>query len=104
MQFRQLATVPEYAGLYGIMVYKSRYADEESMRWCGRLFRHYGIEGNSDLLSDRYGYRYRLDYIKNGDFEDGLDGWSVSAAEPGSMEVVEAEGVGHLIGRYAAAE
>ena len=104
MQYQQLATAPEYAGLYGIMVYKSRYADEESVRWCGRLFRHYGIEGNTDLLSDRYGYRYRLDHIKNGDFDNGLDGWSVSAAEPGSMEVVEAEGVGHLIGRYAAPE
>ena len=72
---------PEFFGLYGLMVYKSTYAEEEAVRWCGRLFRHYCIEGHTDLLSERYGFKYRLDHIQNGDFDDGLTGWTVSEAE-----------------------
>ncbi len=102
LQFQHLATAPEYEGLFGIMVYKSRYADEESVRWSGRLFRHYCIEGNTDLLSKRYGYTYKLDHIQNADFTNGLVGWTISQAEPGSIEAGEMKELGCLLGRYNA--
>ena len=103
MQFKYLANAPECFGLYGVMVYKARYADEETVRWAGRLFRHYCIEGNTDLLSDRYGYKYELDHIRNGDFNDGLEAWTVSEAKPGSISTREMSGLGRMQGRVVAA-
>ena len=103
MQYNYLANVPECFGLYGVMVYKSTYAEEEAVRWAGRLFRHYCIEGNTDLLSARYGYKYRLDHIQNGDFDDGLDKWAVSATEEGSVKTKTVSGLGTLFGRYGSA-
>jgi hypothetical protein len=101
MQFNCLANAPEWAGLYGVMVYKSTYADEETLRWAGRLFRHYCIEGNTDLLSARYGYTYRLDHIQNADFADGTKGWTISPAEEGSVKAMSHEGYSWLEGRYS---
>ena len=102
MQCNYLANAPECFGIYGMMVYKSHYADEESIRWAGRLFRHYGIEGNTDLLSERYGYKYRLDHITNGDFDDELAGWTVSEAAPGSVKAGSIADLGPVLGRYGA--
>ncbi|MFH1604336.1 MAG: hypothetical protein ABIH03_10570 [Pseudomonadota bacterium] len=102
MQFQHLATAPECLGLAGVMVYKSRYADEENVRWAGRLFRHYCIEGNTELLSRRYGYEYALKHIMNPDFDDGLEGWTIKAARQGSVEARAVQGLGRMQGRVAA--
>ena len=102
MQYHYLANAPECFGLYGVMVYKSSYAEEEAIRWVGRLFRHYCIEGNTEPLAPRYGYKYQLDYIRNADFDDGLDKWDVSEADAGSVKPVTMKGAGTLLGRYKA--
>jgi hypothetical protein len=102
LQFNYLANAPECYGLYGIMLYKASYAEEEALRWCGRLFRHYAIEGNTELLSPQYGYRYELDHIRNGDFDDGLNGWQIAPAEPDSIQAGKIDGAGTLFGRYNA--
>ena len=102
MQFHHLATSPDLFGLAGVMVYKARYADEENVRWAGRLFRHYCIEGNTDLLSERYGYKYDLDHVVNPDFDDGLNGWTVRAAQEGSLGVRLVQGMGRMQGRVVA--
>ena len=102
MQFHYLATRPECFGLYGVMVYKARYADEETVRWAGRLFRHYCIEGNTDPLSDRYGYKYRLEHVQNADFDKGPEGWTIAEAQPGSVTTGKIIGVGRMQGRVAA--
>jgi len=52
LQFQALATDPAFWNLYGVMEYSASYADEESLRWAHKLFRHYCIEGRSALLSD----------------------------------------------------
>jgi len=100
MQFRYLATQPEFAGLFGILEYTSGYADEETVRWAARLYRHYGIEGDRDLLSDRLGYTYRLAHITNSDFAEGLEGWTVPIRIEKNVAVRSMEGFSHLQGRW----
>ena len=100
MQYHHLATSPECMGLWGVMIYKATYADEEVLRWAGRLFRHYCIEGNTDLLSDRYGYTYNLRHVRNPDFDEGLTGWQAAAAETGSVTTGHMPGLHGLLSRY----
>lgn len=100
LQFQHLATQPEFHGLYGLMEYTSGYADDETVRWAARLYRHYGIEGKTNLLSDELGFRYRLDHLENADFADGTTGWRVDAAEIGSVATNSFRGFGWLEGRY----
>lgn len=96
-QMNLLATDPAFAGLYGVMSYLSAYTDEETIRWMSRLFRHYCIEGKTNLLSTD---PYLLTHISNSDFEDGLKGWMVNEAEPGSVAARKMDGFSWLQGRY----
>ena len=100
MQMRYVATAPEFFGLYGLMWYKLSYAEEEAVRWAGRLYRHYAIEGNTELLSKAYGYTYLLEHLQNPDFDDGLNGWTASEAESGAIRVGNLKILGRLQGRY----
>lgn len=100
LQFQHLATAPEFRGLYGLMEYTSGYADEETVRWAARLYRHYGIEGKTNLLSDELGFAYCLAHLQNPDFAEGTRGWRVDAAEPGSVGTNDLTGFGWLEGRY----
>jgi hypothetical protein len=99
MQFRLLATDPTFFGMYGLMEYMSDYADEESMRFAHRLFRHYCIEGNtSPYVNDPY----QLPHLKNPDFADGLKEWRIESAEPDSVRADKMKGFSWLQGRYPA--
>ena len=93
MQVRLLATHPVFFGIGGLSQWASSYADEETVRWSGRLYRHYCIEGNTDPLTDD---PYVLTHIRNPDFDDGATGWTVEAAEPGSIAIRTREGYGYL--------
>lgn len=100
MQFHHLANDPAFTNLYGLMEYTCGYADEETVRWAARLYRHYALEGHREPLSKRYGFRYQLDHIQNPDFEEGLSGWLVDPAEEGSIDVRCMEDYSWLQGRY----
>jgi hypothetical protein len=50
MQVRTIATDPAFAGVRGLGVFRSTYADEETVRWTARLYRHYAIEGHTEPL------------------------------------------------------
>ncbi|MBI3923549.1 MAG: LamG domain-containing protein [Armatimonadetes bacterium] len=100
LQFNLLANDPTFFGLYGVMEYLSSYADEESVRWAGRLYRHYGIEGKTNLLSEEYGFRYELGHLQNPDFADRLQGWTVDAADRNSIATKMMQGFSWLEGRY----
>ena len=89
-----LATAPEFTGLAGTGLYGYKYGKEEDVRWTARIFRHYLLEGRTELLSDAYGYAYRPGLLANGDFADGLAGWSVEEAEKGTVEVRAVKGLG----------
>ena len=97
MQLNLLANAPDCFGLAGVMTYLCSYTDEETVRWMGKLFRHYCIEGKSrPLCKDPYA----LPHLRNGDFEDGLNGWAVRAAEAGSVAARRRSGFSWLQGRY----
>jgi hypothetical protein len=102
MQFALLAGHPEFHDLYGIGNFTSGYMTDEEMRWLGRLYRHYGIEGRREPLSARYGYTYIPGHLRNGDFLNGLDGWTAQPAEPGRIRADRHPGYGLIQGRYTA--
>ena len=96
-QMNLLATDAVFSGLYGVMTYTASYTDEETVRWMGKLFRHYCVEGRTNLLSTD---PYLLTHVSNPDFEDALHGWTVDAAESGSVAARKMEGFSWLQGRY----
>ena len=100
MQFNLLANNPAFWNLGGVMEYHAAFADEESIRWAGKLFRHYCIEGKTEMLSKDYGYRYNPDHIQNADFDQRTEGWTLSLAEPESITVGEFPGLGWMEGRF----
>jgi len=97
MQFQMLATHPALFGLGGVHIWRSGYCDEERVRWFGRFFRHYCIEGETERLSDA---PYLLTHIQNPDFADGTEGWTLQPAAEGSIRAEEATQFGKFIGRY----
>lgn len=102
MQHNLIANDPAFEGLAGIQHYTSGYMNEEYMRWTSQLNRHYYIEGNTEMLSSKYGFKYALDHIKNPDFENGTQGWEISPAEEGSITTGAFKGYGRLQGRGGA--
>jgi hypothetical protein len=100
LEFNAIANSPSCFGIYGIELYGAGYADEEYVRWGGKLWRHYCIEGKATLLSDEYGFTYRGDHLANGDFDTGLEGWTVRPAEPDSLRTGRFDGYSYLQGRY----
>jgi hypothetical protein len=101
MQFRYLATNRAFKGLYGITGWTSGYAEEETLKWTAQLYRHYGIEGNTDLLSERYGFRYELRHIRNPDFAFNWEGWNVPVNIERNCAVRNLEGYSLLQGRWS---
>lgn len=101
MQMRYMATAPELFGLGGIMWYKISYSDEEAVRWMGRLFRHYAIEGQTTPLSEVYGYKYSPGIIENADFDNGLQGWTINEVELGAVRAGKLDTLSFHQGRRA---
>ena len=97
MQCNALATHPALHGLAGVFWYKSHYASEEEVRWGGRLFRHYFIEGNTEMLSKD---PYELRHIQNPDFNNGSEGWTLLPAEEGSIRPKYLDRYGYAQGRW----
>ena len=97
MQFHMLATDPTFWGLYGIMEYMAAYADEESIRWAHKLFRHYCIEGKRTRFTDD---PYILPHLENPDFAEELKGWRVEPADKDSIGTKQMTGFSWLQGRY----
>lgn len=89
MQFHTLATHPVFRDLAGIAPWSADLADREIIRWLGALYRHYGIEGRTERLCDKYGYSYKLDHVQNPGFEHGMQGLDVQEAEPGAVGIGE---------------
>ena len=97
MEFNMVATDPAFQGVGGLMTYIAGYVDEEIVRWGARLFRHYGIEGRTRMLSKD---AYILTHLENPDFEAQAKGWTVSPAEQGGIRFDRYPGFGWLQGRY----
>ena len=100
MQFNMVANHPAFLGVRGFQEYQSGSANDEAVRWASRLYRHYGIEGKTTMLSKEFGYKYELDHIVNPDFDYGLKGWRITEAQPHSIAVKEMKDFGDIEGRY----
>ena len=90
MQFNLLANAPELAGLGLVGYWGSYYGDHEFHRWSFMLMRHYVVEGNTTMLSDKYGFKYIPGHVVNGDFCGSFDGWEVQ----GDITLDKAEKLG----------
>ncbi|MDP7741542.1 MAG: hypothetical protein QGF67_08885, partial [Lentisphaeria bacterium] len=101
MQFNLVVNNPAFWGTYGLMGYHSSYSDEETLRWMSRLFRHYGIEGNTGPATND---PYESPHLVNGDFADGTAGWTISPAEQGGIQTARKPGLSGLQTRYGSSE
>ena len=103
MQVNLIANSPDFAGLATTGYWGTYYGDEELVRWSFQLMRHYAVEGNKDMLSDRYGFKYNPGFLVNGDFADGIAGWTVSKAAENSIRPATVAGYGkNCQGRWGA--
>ncbi len=96
-QMNVVANNPVFAGLDGIEWWTSLLADEETVRFVGKLYRHYAIDGKTSMLTRDPLY---LDHIQNADFEKGLEGWTLHAAEEKSIQPRNFPRYGRIEGRY----
>lgn len=77
----RLATDPRFADAGGLGGGPTSYCEEELIRWTGRCFRYYGIEGGADNLAEKLGYARLPGFAKNVDFDHGLEGWTVEGGD-----------------------
>jgi hypothetical protein len=100
MQFQYLATREEFVDLCGILEYTSSYADRETVIWAAMLYRHYGIEGNTEMLSKSLGLQHNPDHLRNPDFALHWEGWHVPIECEHNLSVRPIPGYSHLQGRW----
>jgi hypothetical protein len=96
-QMNVVANDPTFAGLDGLEWWTSLQADEETVRFVGKLYRHYALEGKTSLLTSDPLF---LNHIQNADFERGLEGWTVHAVDEGSIQARRFPRYGRIEGRY----
>ena len=70
----------------GIGGYSMTSGDEETFRYLTALMRHYAVEGNKTLFSEKYGYKLTPGHMKDGDFVEGLKHWKSVPASDGSIK------------------
>ena len=75
LQVHMLATDPAFDGIGIVGYWGSGMTDEEIHRWSFALMRHYVVEGRTDSLSDRLGFKYLPNHIHNGDFRGSMTPW-----------------------------
>src|SRR5262245_1315866 len=96
-QMNVVANHPVVADLAGLNWWTTILADEETVRFVGKLYRHYAIEGKTAMLTRDPLF---LTHIRNADFEEGLDGWTLRPAEEGSIQARSFPRYGRIEGRY----
>ena len=96
-QMNVVANHPVMAGMAGLNWWTSLQADEETVRFVGKLYRHYAIEGKKEMLTKDPLF---LTHIQNADFEKQLEGWTLHAAEEGSIQAKSFPRYGRIEGRY----
>jgi hypothetical protein len=96
-QMNVVANHPGMAGLGGLEWWTSLLADEETVRFVGKLYRHYAIEGKTELLTRDPLF---LTHIRNADFKNGTEGWTLHPAEDGSIAARSFPRYGRIEGRF----
>ncbi|MEX2112178.1 MAG: hypothetical protein WD845_03285 [Pirellulales bacterium] len=96
-QMHTVANNPALAGIAGLEWWTSLQADEETVRFVGKLYRHYAIEGHTDLFTRDPLF---LPHLANADFQQGTTGWTLQAASPDSIAAKSFPRYGRIEGRY----
>ncbi len=96
-QMNVLANHPLLAGVGGVEWWTSLLADEETVRFVGKLYRHYAIEGRTDRLTRDPLF---TNHLRNADFQDGLADWTVRLAEAGTIQARRFPRYGRIEGRF----
>ena len=79
-QMNVVANHPVMAGMAGLNWWTSLQADEETVRFVGKLYRHYAIEGKTGMLTSDPLF---MTHIQNADFEKGTDGLDAASGRGG---------------------
>ena len=96
-QMNIVANHPEMSGMAGLEWWTSVLADEETVRFVGKLYRHYAIDGKTEMLTKDPLF---LTHIQNADFEKGSESWTLHPAEEGTIAVKSFPRYGRIEGRY----
>ena len=96
-QMNIVANHPVLSGLGGLEWWTSTLADEETVRFVGKLYRHYAIDGKTNLLTRDPLF---LTHLQNADFEKGTEGWTLHPAEEGTIAAKSFPRYGRIEGRY----
>ncbi len=96
-QMNVIANDPALAHLAGLNWWTSSLADEETVRFVGKLYRHYALEGKKDPLTHDPLF---MTHLANADFQDGVAGWTLHPAEPGAIHPERFPRYGRIEGRY----
>jgi hypothetical protein len=96
-QMNVVANQPLMADVAGLNWWTTVLADEETVRFVGKLYRHYAIEGKTSMRTQDPLF---LTHIRNADFKKGLDGWTLRPAEKGSIRARSFPRYGRIEGRY----
>jgi hypothetical protein len=96
-QMNIVANHPGMSGMGGLEWWTSVLADEETVRFVGKLYRHYAVEGKTEMLTKDPLF---LTHIQNADFEKGSEGWTLHPAEEGTIAVKSFPRYGRIEGRY----
>ena len=96
-QMNLVANHPVLSGIGGLEWWTSTLADEETVRFVGKLYRHYAIEGHTEMRTRDPLF---LTHVQNADFEKGTEGWTLRPAEEGSIAGKSFPRYGRIEGRY----
>jgi hypothetical protein len=96
-QMNMVANHPALSDLAGLNWWTSLLADEETVRFVGKLYRHYAIDGKTSMLTRDPLF---LTHIRNADFDTGLEGWTLRPAAAGCIEARGFPRYGRIEGRY----
>ena len=96
-QMNLVANDASLTNIAGLNWWTSLLADEETVRFVGKLYRHYAIEGKTNLLTRDPLF---LTHIHNADFEQGTNDWTLHSAEAGSIAVKSFPRYGRIEGRF----
>ena len=67
------------------------------MRFVGKLYRHYAIDGKTEMLTKDPLF---LTHLQNADFEKGTEGWTLHPAEAGTIAARSFPRYGRIEGRF----
>jgi hypothetical protein len=96
-QMNIVANHPVLSDISGLEWWTSTLADEETVRFVGKLYRHYAIEGKTGMLTRDPLF---LTHLRNPDFANGTDGWALQSGEERTIQVKSFPRYGRIEGRY----